>query len=76
MIIRKTPVTLTVEETERLLRVMTDVARADWEHSRKSKSAVVRQFSQERANWLRDMESKIVSRLYVHSAESCPLVNA
>lgn len=60
----KQPVTLTVDESELLLRLLSDFAAAEWNHARTTKSAAIRIHCQTRGRQAADLEAAIVSRLY------------
>lgn len=61
---QKIPVTLTVEESERLLHLLGDYAQQQWNHARRTKSAAVRNICERDAAFARDLAAAIVRRLY------------
>ena len=73
-IIVKCPVTLTVEEAQMLTGILTDHARASWDHARRTKSVAIRAHCETTAAIARDLEATIVRRLYGHTV--CPLCDA
>jgi hypothetical protein len=68
-IITRRPVTLTIEETETLLSILKDFSAANWAHSRRTKSAAVRGYCEQRARASADLDAEIIRRLYVHVDE-------
>jgi hypothetical protein len=62
--IRKVPVTLTPEEADTVSNLLGDLARIDFDHAKKSKSAAIRQFCLTRAEKASKLETDIVRRMH------------
>lgn len=62
----KQPVTLTVDESELLLRLLSDFAASEWNHARTTKSAAIRTHCQTRGRQASDLalEAAIIRRMY------------
>ncbi len=65
--ISKVPVLLTVEETETLLRILSNYSSTNWNHANRTKSAAIRDYSQREGTKASELESELVKRLYIQS---------
>jgi hypothetical protein len=65
--ITKQPVTLTVPETELVLRILAAYASSQWTSARRTKSPSIRDHCETVGRQAADLDAELVRRLYVQS---------